>query len=163
MIALATALAIAGCASGSAGHGRTGGPTDKGDRLADQIQIVAIALGGGGSRDDTQVRTYVDDHYCRIIDRSRRGPCAVRPIPAAVRLDVLRQVGPSYRFVSRTPDPSRTQTVAALGAPVIRGDTATIAVDSMCGPLCGAGMRIHLHRDGGRWHEVGSRETDWIS
>jgi hypothetical protein len=80
-----------------------------------------------------------------------------------VRREVLGVVGPAYRFVSRRPNPSRTQTVAALGAPVVRGDTATIAVDSMCGPLCGAGQRIHLHRVAGGWHEVGNRETDWIS
>jgi hypothetical protein len=159
-VILLAVLLAAGCASDTAGHGGTGDPTG---RVADQIRIVAIALGGGGARGDSQVRAFVNDHYCRIIDRDRRGPCPVRPIPAAVQRGVLTVVGDEYRFVSRTPRPSLKQPVVALGAPVIRGDTATIALDSQCGPLCGSGVRIHLHRDAGRWHEVGQRETDWIS
>lgn len=167
--AVLLALLAAACGSSPAGRSPSGGPTSGGptgaaDPLADQIAIVAIALGGTpGAHTRPPVHTFVDDRYCRIVDTDRRAPCPVRPIPAAVRQGVLRIVGGGYRFVAHTPEPSRNQVVAALGAPVIRGDTATIAVDSMCGPLCGSGTSIHLRRDAGRWHQVGPRETDWIS
>ena len=161
--AVLLALLAAACGSGPAGRPPGGGPSGA-DPLADQIKIVAIALGGTpGAHTRPRVHIYVDDHYCRIVDTERRGPCVVRPIPAVVRQGVLRIVGTGFRFVPHPPEPSRTQVVAALGAPVIRGDTATIAVDSLCGPLCGSGTSIHVRRDAGRWHEVGPRETDWIS
>jgi hypothetical protein len=159
--ALLALLVASGCGSGrTGGHGGSGGI----DPIADQTQIVALALGGGkGAGTHSPTRVYVDERYCRIIDAGRRGPCSVRPIPDQVRAGVLKVVGSAYRFVGQRPEPSRTRIVVALGAPVIRGDSATIAMDSMCGPLCGSGTTIQLRRDAGRWHEVGERKNDWIS
>jgi hypothetical protein len=101
-------------------------------------------------------------------------PAALAPELAA-RLDALRAeaapvagpAGAGRIDPALVPAPLRLQrpeddcAVLTLSTPAFAGDTAFVAVDFACGPICGNGGIYALQRREGQWQLVGIGDT-WI-
>jgi hypothetical protein len=118
-----------------------GGPSSAGATDRDRAAIYAAALADSGSGD----RVYI------------RGSSSATE-QAAVR----RLLGPDVQF-GTDPVGSGRRSTDVLADLAINGDTATIRVELLCGPLCGHGKTLVLTRSDGRWHVTGTTGPVWVS
>lgn len=159
---LATAaMLIAACASGQQVGRSAPHPTAA---PAPRLASVFVAALGNHPRPPDGGSTLVVDHT--VCSRALGvPPCPPTPIPADVQAEIRAALGPDVRFVPEPPSAvaSGKRLVITLGPPHIDGDRATISVEILCGPLCGEGSTLVLHRLGDTWVRTGTEGRSWIS
>lgn len=138
--------------------------------VSNQAQLYAAAL---GERSPVASRlrrvTYLVARFCTgMIDIGHRGPCRAGPIPTELQRQLRALAGPNLKITAHPPpvDPQRRfprAVVVQFGTPVVRGDTARLAVDYRCGPMCGRGDTLLLTRADGRWAVTGRTGPGWSS
>lgn len=134
-------------------------PPTRGPDIAD---IYLDVLGGPRVSSSHEVR--VLDRECADVPSRPTVDCQGPPIPARVQARVVAEVGSHLRFVASVEWPTDIGQPAIVGfGPLhVSGTSATLGVESVCGPLCGSGDRRTFAVRDGRWVQVGSEPT-WIS
>jgi hypothetical protein len=129
----------------------------------EQAEIYAAALRTVSSGNES---ADVSVHICRTI--------GAQPAPAgcddgALSLDVQQQISSALagrvRFVQDVDAAADTAAspVVVFGRLTINDNGARLAIEILCGPLCGQGQTLQLARVGGAWTVTGTTGPSWIS